>query len=78
MTNHLVYQKIICLLAKNYCWLKIKDKIYLHVSNKYTSRRGKAFRDYYISLLKLFLKSNLCWADITLDFVIEYLLSNNL
>ena len=58
----------ISLLARNYYWPKMKDKVHRYIRNCHTCRYAKAPRDQYNNLLNYLPIPVRPWIDVTLDF----------
>jgi len=64
------------LLRRSYCWLKMRMTIKRYIQNCYVCRRSKASRDRINKLLKSLSISEQEWQDISLNFIIDLLKSN--
>jgi len=64
------------LLRRSYCWLKMRTTIKRYIRNCYVCRRSKASRDRINELLKSLFISEQRWQDISLNFIIDLLKSD--
>ncbi len=64
------------LLRRSYCWLKMRMTIKRYIQNCYVCRRSKALRDRINKLLKSLSICEQRWQDISLNFIIDLLKSN--
>ncbi len=64
------------LLRRSYCWLKMRTTIKRYIQNCYVCRRSKASRDWINELLKLLFIFEQRWQDISLNFIINLLKSD--
>ncbi len=64
------------LLRRSYCWSKMRTTIKHYIQNCYVCRRSKASRDWIHELLKLLFISEQWWQDISLNFIIDLLKSD--
>ncbi len=64
------------LLRRSYCWSKMRTTIKRYIQNCYVCRRSKASRDWINELLKSLSISEQRWQDISLNFIINLLKSN--
>ena len=64
------------LLRRSYCWSKMRTTIKRYIQNCYVYRRSKAFRDRINELLKSLSISEQRWQDISLNFIIDLLKSD--
>ncbi len=64
------------LLRWSYCWSKMRITIKRYIQNCYVCRRSKASRDWINELLKSLYISEQRWQDISLNFIIDLLKSD--
>jgi len=64
------------LLRRSYCWSKMRTTIKRYIRNCYVCRRSKASRDRINELLKSLSISEQRWQDISLNFIIDLLKSD--
>ncbi len=64
------------LLKRSYCWSKMRTTIKRYIRNCYVCRRSKVSRDRINELLKLLFISEQWWQDISLNFIIDLLKSD--
>jgi len=64
------------LLRRSYCWSKMRTTIKRYIQNCYVYRRSKASRDRINELLKSLSISEQRWQDISLNFIIDLLKSD--
>jgi len=64
------------LLRQSYCWSKMRTMIKHYIQNCYVYRRSKALRDRINELLKSLLILEQWWQNISLDFIINLLESD--
>ncbi len=64
------------LLRQSYCWSKMRTIIKHYIQNCYVYRRSKALRDRINELLKSLLILEQWWQNISLDFIINLLESD--
>ncbi len=64
------------LLRWSYCWLKMRMMIKRYIQNCYVYRRSKASRDWINKLLKSLLILEQQWQNISLNFIINLLKSD--
>ncbi len=64
------------LLRWSYCWLKMRMIMKHYIQNCYVCRRSKASRDQINELLKSLFISEQRWQDISLNFIIDLLKSD--
>ncbi len=64
------------LLRWSYCWSKMRMTIKRYIQNCYVCRRSKASRDQINKLLKSLFISEQWWQDISLNFIINLLKSD--
>ncbi len=64
------------LLRRSYCWSKMRTTIKRYIQNCYVYRRSKASRDQINKLLKSLFISKQRWQDISLNFIIDLLKSD--
>jgi hypothetical protein len=76
IVNHSNIRRSYDFVKRLYYWSEMKNFIDRYVRNCYTCKRSKAFRDRYAELLNFFSISNKSWTNITMNFVIELLISH--
>jgi len=76
ISNHSDMNQTLNLLRWLYCWLKMRMTIKHYIQNCYVCRRSKASRDQINELLKLLFISEQWWQDISLNFIINLLKSD--
>ncbi len=64
------------LLRRSYCWSKMRTTIKCYIQNCYVCRRSKTSRDQINELLKSLFISEQWWQDISLNFIINLLKSD--
>ncbi len=64
------------LLRQSYCWSKMRITIKRYIQNCYVCRRSKALKDWINKLLKSLFISEHQWQDISLNFIIILLKSD--
>ncbi len=64
------------LLRRSYCWSKMRTTIKRYIQNCYVYRRSKASKDRINELLKSLSISEQRWQDISLNFIIDLLKSD--
>jgi len=64
------------LLRRSYCWSKMRTTIKRYIQNCYVCRRSKALRDRINELLKSLLILEQQWQNISLNFIINLLESD--
>jgi hypothetical protein len=64
------------LLKRSYCWSKMRTTIKCYIQNCYVCRRSKVSRDRINKLLKSLFISEQRWQDISLNFIIDLLKSD--
>jgi len=76
ISDHSDMNQTLDLLRQSYCWSKMKMTIKRYIRNCYVCRRSKASRDWINKLLKSLLISEQRWQDISLNFIIDLLKSD--
>ncbi len=76
INNHSDINWTLDLLRWSYCWLKMRTTIKRYIWNCYVCRRSKASRDQINELLKSLFISEQWWHNISLNFIINLLKSD--
>ncbi len=76
ISDHSDINRTLDLLRRSYCWLKMRMTIKRYIRNCYVCRRSKASRDRINELLKSLSISEQRWQDISLNFIIDLLKSD--
>ena len=76
ISDHSDMNQTLDLLRRSYCWLKMRTTIKHYIWNCYVCRRSKASRDWINELLKSLSISEQRWQDISLNFIINLLKSD--
>ncbi len=76
ISDHSDMNQTLDLLRRSYCWSRIRTTIKRYIRNCYVCRRSKASRDRINELLKSLSISEQRWQDISLNFIIDLLKSD--
>ncbi len=76
ISDHSNMNRMLDLLRWSYCWLKMRTTIKRYIWNCYVCRRSKASRDRINELLKSLSIFEQRWQDISLNFIINLLKSD--
>ncbi len=76
ISDHFDINWMLDLLRWSYCWSKMRMTIKRYIQNCYVCRRSKASRDRINKLLKSLSISEQRWQDISLNFIINLLKSD--
>ncbi len=76
ISDHSDMNRMLDLLRRSYCWSKMRTTIKRYIQNCYVCRRSKASRDRINELLKSLSISEQRWQDISLNFIIDLLKSD--
>jgi len=76
ISDHSDMNRTLDLLRRSYCWSKMRTTIKRYIRNCYVCRRSKASRDRINELLKSLSISEQRWQDISLNFIIDLLKSD--
>ncbi len=76
ISNQSDMNRTLDLLRRSYCWSKMRTTIKRYIQNCYVCRRSKVSRDWINELLKSLFIFEQRWQDISLNFIIDLLKSD--